>query len=103
MNRRQSLTLLLGSAAIAAAGAPTLAFAQAQPAAPEGPFKLPPLGYAIEALEPHIDAQTMMIHHDRHHAAFISANNFAKRGRSPPRRSKRSCRSGPRRKQSSKA
>jgi Fe-Mn family superoxide dismutase len=35
------------------------------------PFKLPPLGYANEALEPHIDAQTMMIHHDRHHAAYV--------------------------------
>ena len=79
MNRRESLKLL-GSAAFAAAGgfAPTLAFAQTPPAA-DGPFKLPPLGYANEALEPHIDAQTMMIHHDRHHAAYVNAcNEFAK-------------------------
>jgi len=79
MNRRESLRLLAGSAAFAAATgllrAP--AFAQAQPA--DGPFKLPPLGYANDALEPHIDAQTMMIHHDRHHAAYVNAcNNFAK-------------------------
>ena len=79
MNRRESLRLLAGSAPFAAASgllrAP--AFAQAQPA--DGPFKLPPLGYANDALEPHIDAQTMMIHHDRHHAAYVNAcNNFAK-------------------------
>jgi Fe-Mn family superoxide dismutase len=67
MNRRESLRLILGSAALAAT-TPVAAFAQAQPAAPaqpaatpeEGPFKLPPLGYAFDALEPHIDAQTMM-------------------------------------------
>src|SRR6266550_4174770 len=79
MNRRESLKLI-GSAAFAAAGgllAPTLAHAQAQPA--DGPFKLPPLGYPFEALEPHIDAQTMMIHHDRHHAAYVNnCNDFAK-------------------------
>jgi superoxide dismutase, Fe-Mn family len=81
MNRRESLRLILGSAALAASlPASTVAFAQAQPApAAEGPFKLPPLGYANEALEPHIDAQTMMIHHDRHHAAYVNAlNGFAK-------------------------
>ena len=32
---------------------------------------LPPLPYAFDALEPHIDAKTMEIHHDRHHAAYI--------------------------------
>jgi Fe-Mn family superoxide dismutase len=81
MNRRESLRLLFGSAAFAASlpGA-TVARAQAQPApAAEGPFKLPPLGYGYDALEPHIDAQTMMIHHDRHHAAYVNAiNEFAK-------------------------
>jgi Fe-Mn family superoxide dismutase len=81
MNRRESLRLILGSAALAASlPASTVALAQAQPApAAEGPFKLPPLGYAYDALEPHIDAQTMMIHHDRHHAAYVNAlNGFAK-------------------------
>src|SRR4029077_18056970 len=42
---------------------------------PAGPFTLPPLGYPFEALEPHIDAQTMMIHHDRHHAAYVNNCN----------------------------
>src|SRR6188474_2981252 len=80
MNRRESLKLIAGSAAFAAVGLPSaarVAMAQAQPAA--GPFTLPPLGYAFNALEPHIDAQTMMIHHDRHHAAYVNAcNEFAK-------------------------
>jgi Fe-Mn family superoxide dismutase len=82
MNRRDSLRLLFGTAAAAVTGlTPALAFAQGQAAAPaaDGPFKLPPLGYAFEALEPHIDAQTMNIHHGKHHAAYVAAlNNFAK-------------------------
>src|ERR1041385_925415 len=63
MNRRESLKLI-GSAALAATGG-LLAPAWAQAPAGDGPFKLPPLGYPFEALEPHIDAQTMMIHHER--------------------------------------
>src|ERR1043166_2846137 len=48
-------------------------------AAAAGPFKQDPLPYANNALEPHIDARTMEIHHDRHHAAYVSnLNNFAK-------------------------
>ena len=35
-------------------------------------FELPPLPYDFSALEPHIDAQTMEIHHDRHHQAYIN-------------------------------
>ena len=46
-------------------------------AAPTGPFTLPPLPYAYDALEPHIDAMTMQIHHDRHHAAYIANLNKA--------------------------
>jgi superoxide dismutase, Fe-Mn family len=43
------------------------------------PFELPKLGYAFDALEPHIDAQTMEIHHGKHHQAYITnANNALK-------------------------
>src|SRR3954469_2351012 len=45
--------------------------------APGGPFTLPPLPYAPEANEPNIDAQTMQIHHDRHHAAYVASLNAA--------------------------
>jgi superoxide dismutase, Fe-Mn family len=39
--------------------------------------QLPPLPYAYEALEPHIDKETMTIHHDRHHAAYVNNLNAA--------------------------
>ena len=41
------------------------------------PFKLPDLGYAYDALEPHIDARTMEIHHTKHHAAYTNNLNTA--------------------------
>ncbi|MDN3567248.1 superoxide dismutase [Paeniroseomonas aquatica] len=66
--------LLLGSAALAGLAALPRAFAQ--PASPPaGPFTLPPLPYAANANEPHIDAQTMEIHHGRHHAAYVNNLN----------------------------
>jgi len=40
-------------------------------------FELPKLPYAVDALEPYIDAQTMTIHHDKHHAAYVSNLNAA--------------------------
>lgn len=40
-------------------------------------YELPPLPYDKAALEPHIDAQTMEIHHDRHHQAYINNANAA--------------------------
>jgi Fe-Mn family superoxide dismutase len=69
---------LFGAAAAATVLSSTRVFAQAAaPAAPTGPFTLPPLGYAFDANEPHIDAMTMMIHHDRHHQAFVTNLNNA--------------------------
>jgi len=78
ITRRQALQ----RTALLAAGASVLpqilnAAAPAAPAAPDGPFKLPPLPYPADALEPHIDAQTMTIHHDRHHAAYVANLNKA--------------------------
>jgi Fe-Mn family superoxide dismutase len=40
-------------------------------------FELPPLPYDYNALEPHIDTQTMQIHHDKHHAAYVTNLNNA--------------------------
>jgi superoxide dismutase, Fe-Mn family len=39
--------------------------------------ELPPLPYAFDALEPHIDAQTMQIHHGKHHATYVTKLNEA--------------------------
>jgi superoxide dismutase, Fe-Mn family len=39
--------------------------------------EVPPLPYAYAALEPHIDEQTMRIHHDKHHAAYVNNLNAA--------------------------
>ncbi len=44
------------------------------------PFELAPLPYASNALEPHIDAKTMEIHHGKHHAAYTSNLNAAIQG-----------------------
>ena len=43
-------------------------------------FTLPNLPYAYSALEPHIDAQTMEIHHSKHHQAYINNLNAAIEG-----------------------
>ena len=83
MTRRQALhtTAVLATAA----ALPSTLFAAAAPAAlpaaaPTGPFKLAPLPYPADALEPHLDAQTMTIHHDRHHATYVANLNKAVAG-----------------------
>jgi len=52
-------------------------FATAETDASRTPFQLPPLPYPYDALEPVIDAQTMRIHHDIHHAAYVKGLNEA--------------------------
>ena len=70
LHRRAALATLAG-AAIALRSRPS----PAQDAA--GPFVLDPLPYAAAQNEPHIDAETMTIHHDRHHAAYVANLNAA--------------------------
>src|ERR1700742_2637471 len=75
-NRRDALkNLALTTGALAISG--RFAFAQAPAAPEEGAFKLPPLGYDYDALEPYIDAETMKLHHDKHHASYVSRLNQA--------------------------
>ncbi len=83
MTRRQALkTTALASAICATATTLRTVSAQSSPgtapaAGAIGAFTLPPLGYAFDALEPHIDALTMQIHHDKHHAAYVANLNKA--------------------------
>ncbi len=44
------------------------------------PYEVPPLPYSYDALEPHIDEQTMRIHHDKHHQAYVDKANAALEG-----------------------
>jgi len=81
MNRREALATL-GAGALAM-GAGTMR-AGAENSMPElkagyanGEFVLPPLPYPYDALEPHIDAQTMKLHHDLHHAGYVKGANAA--------------------------
>ena len=48
------------------------------------PYTLPNLPYPTNALEPHIDAKTMEIHHDKHHAAYVNNVNTAMQGAGVP-------------------
>ena len=41
------------------------------------PYSVPDLAYGFDALEPHIDARTMEIHHDKHHATYVQKLNDA--------------------------
>jgi superoxide dismutase, Fe-Mn family len=43
-------------------------------------YTVPDLAYPFDALEPHIDAETMRIHHDKHHAAYVDKLNAALEG-----------------------
>ena len=73
LTRRDALkTLVLTTGAFAT----STAFSQAPVPATEV-FKLPPLGYDYDALDPVIDAETMKIHHDKHHAAYVAKLNAA--------------------------
>src|SRR5438067_10824977 len=80
--RRQALKAAFATAAYAAAtsssavkaGTAVMSTAALEP---KDPFTLPPLPYSFDVLEPHIDAETMQIHHDKHHAAYVTNLNKA--------------------------
>lgn len=79
LNRRHFLGLLsIGTGAIAAGVyPPQFAWATETPKkqSTSDAFTLPPLPYAYNALEPHIDERTMQFHHDKHHAAYVKGLN----------------------------
>jgi len=86
MNRRMAIkqmsglasAVLLTSASTKVGRAEGTGQAASTPApAPAGPFTLPPLPYAYDALEPYFDAETMHLHHDKHHQAYVDKLNAA--------------------------
>src|SRR6266550_5489923 len=78
MTRRHALkTIALSSVAGATITALHPSATEAAQGSASGPFTVPPLAYAFDALEPHIDARTMEIHHDKHHAAYVANANAA--------------------------
>lgn len=77
ITRRNALKKAAVSAAAVSLATLPKSFSAPAAAAPAGPFKLPPLPYAFDALEPHIDARTMEIHHDRHHQGYVTNLNKA--------------------------
>ena len=73
---RRNILLTAGAVTLASAVSSTpfgRAFAQTS----NGPFSLPPLPYEPAALEPHIDAKTMELHHGKHHASYVNNLNKA--------------------------
>ncbi|WP_242071979.1 superoxide dismutase [Nostoc sp. FACHB-110] len=74
LNRRHFLFLLGAGAGAFALDSVALAD---KPQTTAGAIELPPLPYAYDALEPHIDAKTMQFHHDKHHAAYVKNLNAA--------------------------
>jgi len=77
VSRRDALKIIGTTVAATGLGLASASAAEAAPAALG--WELPKLGYAYDALEPHIDARTMEIHYTKHHQAYINnAKNLLK-------------------------
>jgi Fe-Mn family superoxide dismutase len=85
MTRRDAIKMIGGGAAMVGLGGLSRTWAADAVLSAGGgsikqPFVLPKLGYAYDALEPHVDALTMEIHYSKHHAAYIKNANKALEG-----------------------
>jgi Fe-Mn family superoxide dismutase len=80
MNILSRRGMLAGLAGVGLAGAVFPGGRSAFGQAAEGPFKLEPLPYGYDKNAPHIDAKTMELHHDKHHASYVEKLNQAVAG-----------------------
>ena len=71
----KSVPVAVGAAVLAESQFVTNADAKTVPMNDKGEFVLPPLPYDYNALEPHIDEQTMRLHHDKHHLGYVKGLN----------------------------
>jgi superoxide dismutase, Fe-Mn family len=69
-----------GVAGMASQGAPQVGALGNKAKGAEMSFEVPPLPYDYDALEPHIDEETMRLHHDKHHQAYVDKANAALEG-----------------------
>lgn len=76
-SRRQVLSGAAAAGGWLALGLEPALGAQSAGAVEGGPYQLPPLPYDYADLEPHIDAKTMKLHHDIHHAGYVKGANAA--------------------------
>ena len=72
LSRREAFKIITTGAAVAGLGLSRLRAEATVPVAPALGWDLPPLGFSFDALEPHLDARTMEIHHIKHHQAYIT-------------------------------
>src|SRR4051812_39397682 len=79
LSRRDALKIIGAGVAVASLGLSKATAAEVPAPSPSLDWELPKLPYAYGALEPHIDARTMEIHHSKHHQAYITnAKNLLK-------------------------
>ncbi len=76
LSRRDWMSVA-GAAGITMAAAPAAASTHkgASPSNPVKAYELPPLQYAYDALEPYLDAETLKVHHDKHHQGYVNGLN----------------------------
>lgn len=82
IRERTRRTILQGlglSTGIAALGIPGTVAADSETTSQQSTYELPPLPYDYDALEPHISAQIMELHHDKHHQGYVEGANKALR------------------------
>ncbi len=77
---RRDWMKFVGSSAVGAAAVALPGAALAQEGGGLSEYTLPDLPYAVDALEPHLDAKILTIHHDKHHAGYVRGLNAALKG-----------------------